>query len=199
MTKFFFLLLLLIIAVEYIQSKNVQRTYIVVRDRKIRDNRLSNYTIYDSLGKKELYRIKTISTDIDTMMLVNYPAKNMIGNLEGEWADEIFNVSFSIYSLKSYKWIDGTMKKVKKTFINKYSIEWDSKIVIMKDTFISRTMKFYDEKQNELFAEFKATSKWFGNFKYTLTIYSDYIPDAIYFFALAISDHRYQIQLLNSD
>jgi hypothetical protein len=188
---------LFIILIGYIESIKVQ--YIVVRDRGIQDNRLSNYTIYDALEKNQLYRIRTISTDIDTMILVNFPAKNMIGNLEGEWTESVFNVSFSYYSTKSHKWVDGVMKKIPKVFYNKFSIEWDSKSIVMRDSFLSNMMKFYDKQEKVLLASCKDYSSFFGKFKYKLTINSDYLPHPIYFFALAIADHRYQIRLINSE
>ena len=186
---------LFIIVIGSIESNKVKNVFMVVRDRGIQDNRLSNYTIYDASEKNQLYRIKTVSTDIDTMIMVNYPAKNMVGNLEGEWAESIFNVTFSYYSTKSHKWVDGVMKKIHKTFHNRFSIEWDSKYVLMRDSFWSNMMKFYDKQEKTLLAKCQDYSEFFGKFKYKITIYSDYLPNPIYFLALAIADHRYQIRL----
>ena len=170
------------------------RTFIVHRESAIRNNRLSNYTIYDSKEKTIVYRVKTIFTDIDTMMLIDYPAKNVIANVEGDWAVGLFNASLSIYSSKAQKWIDGIMRPTPTTLWDKYSIYWDAKQVILRYKFFSTKMGFYDRKEKEKFAWFFQYSKWYRTaIKYKVEIYSNYMPDAIYFFALAIIDHRIQL------
>ena len=194
MKIFFCLALLLFITIDCIQSQKALRTFIVHRESIIRNNRLSNYTIYDSKEKTIVYRVKTIFTDIDAMMLIDYPAKNIIANVEGEWATGVFNVSLSIYSSKAQKWIDGIIKRIPGMSSDKYTIYWDGKEIIQRYKFLSSKMGFYDKKEKEKFARFFSHSKWYQTaIRYKVEIYSNYVPDAIYFFALAIIDHRFQL------
>jgi len=197
--KLFFLLLFLIITIEYIQSKKALRTYVVKRDDKIKRKQLSAYTVYDSIGKNILYRLIPFSTDIDTIILFNYPEKNMIANLEGEWIDDIFNVTFSIYDKKLYNWMDGIIQLDKSGWSEKYVIFWNSKHLNTKNGFFSTNVSVYNAQKKELLAEFWNSSGWFSSDrKFDLKIYSDYVLDTIYFFLLAIDDHRWQIKLADA-
>jgi len=192
--KLFCFLLLLIITIEYIQSKKtLLRTYTIHRDNIVKANELSAYTVYDSSGKNILYRLKPTSTDIDTVVVTDHPGKNMVANLEGEWIAKVFHVTFSIYDKKLNEWIDGIIKKDLKEIKDKYSVEWNSKYLNTKSKFFSSKMQVYNTQQKELVAEF-GHRDWFnsGNIVFTLKIYSDQVPDIIYFFLLAINDHRIQ-------
>lgn len=182
---------LLGLTIENIYS--LHRTYTIVVEKILNENRLLNYTIYDSMGLKRLYRMRTLQNDIDTILLVDYPAKNLVGNCEGEWAWDKVDVSFSIYSYSLSKWIDGKISKRVHLLRQKYSIEWDSKEVIMKSDLFSHAMSFYTGPQEIFLGQFKDTSSLFrNNAKYQLQIYSNYMPDQIYFFALAMISHQIQ-------
>jgi len=194
--KQFSSLLLLILTIEYIQSKRIlYRTYIIERDNRIEEKQLSTYTIYDSTGKNRLYQLKTTSTNIDSLILVNYPAMDIIANLEGEWIDKIFNVTFNIYDKKLNKWIDGIIRiDSSRATGDKYSIVWNSKHFNTKNKFWLSTL-LYDTQQKEVVAESRKRHPWFngGNVKFELKTYSNQFPDAIYFFVVAIDDHRLQV------
>jgi len=193
--KLLCLLLSLAITIEYIQSKQtVHRTYIIHRDNVIQKNKLSAYTVYDSSGKIILYRLKPSSTDIDTIIVVNHPAKDMVANLEGEWVEQTFNVTFSIYDKKLGKWIDGNIKKDPSSAFDKYFIVWNMKNLSTKGKIFSSRVRVYNTNQKELLAEFRRRY-WHSFIKrqFELKTYSSEYPDIIYFFVLAINDHRIQI------
>jgi len=59
---------------------------------------------------------------IDTIVVTDHSAKNMVANLEGERVHNIFNVSFSIYDKKLDKWIDTNIKKDPSSNVNNYFI-----------------------------------------------------------------------------
>lgn len=192
--KLFCLLLLLIITIECIQSKKtIVRTYTIHRNNVVKENQLSAYTVYDLSGKNILYQLKPTSTDIDTIVVTDHPAKNMVANLEGEWIAKIFNVTFSIYDKKLNDWIDGTIKKDSKGFGEKYSVEWNSKHLNTKSKLFSSKVQVYNTHQKELVAEF-GHRDWFSSrsIVFALKTYTDQVPDIIYFFLLAIKDHRVQ-------
>jgi hypothetical protein len=195
MKLFCSILLLLIITVEYIQSKEtLHRTYIVQRDNVIQKNQLSAYTVYDSSGKNILYRLKPTSTDIDTIVVTDYPAKNMVANLEGEWVENTFNVTLSIYDKKLGKWIDGNIRKDPHSAFDKYFIFWNMKHLNTNGKLFSSRVQIRNTHQKELLAEFRRRY-WhsFRNRQFQLKTYSSEYPDIIYFFILAINDHRIQI------
>jgi hypothetical protein len=198
--KLFSLLFFLIVTIQYIQSGKTLRTYIVERDNPIRERRLSAYTIYDSTGKNILYQLKSTSTDIDTLILRKYPAKNIVANLEGEWVVDVFNVTFSIYDKKSTKWIDGTIKQNKGLFKSSYLVTWDavtwnSKYMETGNKFFSDTLQVFSTSPKVLLAEIRKRTPWFSrSVKFYVKIYSDLVPDAIYFFLMAIKDHRKQLE-----
>jgi hypothetical protein len=185
-----FFLLLFIIMIKCIQSKQPIRKYVMRRDISLDGNPLPGYSIYDTYKKKLAYRLRTISTDIDTIMLVDYPKKNIMGNLEGEWADDTFNVTFSIYDYKLNQWIDGTIKKPGAT-MNKLTIEWNKSRLVMKEKFFTGT-KIYNEWDDELLAQLQRRSGWSStsSLKFDVKIFSDKVSDPIYFFVFAIADQH---------
>jgi hypothetical protein len=170
---------------------------LVIQDKPSKKKLLSDFTVFDLSGKNQLYRLKTSATDIDSVMLVDHPAKNMIANAEGEWIDNIFNVTMSIYDKKLSKWIDGTIKRLKQSFTKTYRIEWNQKSLIIKCKFYTKTIKIYNERPEELVAEFRHRARWLNKFKYKydLKIYSDKLPDAIYLLALTIMHHADPVKI----
>lgn len=194
--KLIFLLLILFLTIEYIQSKKKLmpiRSYLVVRDYRIRENRLSSYTVYDSTGNITLFKLQSSSAiDIDTVVLTSYPEKNMVGNLEGEWAEKKFNVTYSIYDKKSNKWIDGPITKAS-AFRNVYKTKWNSNFFHTKNTWFSNIIQVYSTSKKELIAEIRKDEPWFEYVRFEVKIYSNQCPDAIYFFITVINDHRVQL------
>jgi hypothetical protein len=184
-----------------VESKpKVNRSFLVVADARTKAKPLPGFSVFDSTGKKLLYRLKTSSTDIDSMILIDYPAKNMVANAEGEWIDNIFNVSLSIYDYKLNKWTDASFRKIFDLFTGKYQILWNNESLIIKRGFFTKTIKMYNEKQNVLIAEFRYRSIWRSGFtyKYDLKIYSDKLSDAIYLFAVAIMHHTQKVSSENN-
>jgi hypothetical protein len=194
--KVFFFLLLFIISVKCIQSKKPIRTYVVRRDVSAVGNPLPEYSVYDTSEKKLSYRLKIVSSDIDTIILVDHPNKNIVANLEGEWTDKIFNVSFSIYDSKLSKWTDGNIKRSKGLFFDKFPVVWNGIRLVMKKKPFSLTRQFYEQPANKLIAQFRVRTSWTAvtRTKFDLKIFSDKVPDAIYFFMLAIVDQRQVIK-----
>ncbi len=189
--KIFLLILFLVILLQCIESKKINRSFLVIQDESNKKKPVNDFTVFDSSGKTQLYRLKASVTDIDSVMLVDHPAKNMIANAEGEWIDNIFNVTISIYDKKLNKWIDGTMKAMNGTFTKTYRIVWNQKSLIIKRRFYTKTIKIYNERPEELVAEFRHRLRWSSKaqFKYDLKIYSDQLPDAVYLLALTIMHH----------
>jgi hypothetical protein len=178
--------------IECMESKKEKRSYVIIRDKLPDEHQLYGYSIFDSTEKKRLYRLKTIHSDIDIMVLVDYPAKNVVANMEGVLLEGKLNITFSVYDYQQNKWTDGAVAESYHFLFRKYAIEWNSKPYIMKNRFSSRNNRLYNKSQNQLLAKFVKRSLWFDSVtvKYDLKIYTDELPDAVCFFAIAIIDHR---------
>jgi hypothetical protein len=196
--KITFLLVLSVILVKSIQSKKPIRTYVVGRKAMISGNPLPGYKVYDPKETRVLYQLKPMSSDVDTIILVDDQKKNIVGNLEGEWTsqwplEDKFNITFSIYDYNLNKWIDGTIKRDRGFFNQKLQIQWNEFRLVAKKSDFSYTTKLYDERGNDLLSQFRWQSVWSTSAtkpKYNLKIFSDKVPDAISFFILAIVDQR---------
>ncbi|CAF1452758.1 unnamed protein product, partial [Didymodactylos carnosus] len=126
-----------------------------------------------------------------------YPLKEIIANLEGEWEIEIDKASFPILDNRSNQLIDGNITRSFYLLRAQYSISWNGTTIIMKDHSLSTHIELRDVKQNNLLAKIRHTSGWFqrATSKYQLDVFSNKVSDAVYFFALAIMDHAFMINL----
>ncbi|CAF4711552.1 unnamed protein product, partial [Rotaria sp. Silwood1] len=88
---------------KYIESINPNRTYVLVSNGRINQNGFYGFDIFDSKEKTSLYRLRVSSSDLDIAILVDYPAKNIVANLEGIWIEWKVNVTFSVYDCKLNK------------------------------------------------------------------------------------------------
>ncbi|CAF3209001.1 unnamed protein product [Rotaria sp. Silwood2] len=193
MMKIIYFLLLFIVPIKCIEWKKENHTYVVVPNKTIRPNQLYGFRIFDSKQKTLLYQLKVSSKDMDTAMLVDNPTKNMVGNLEGIWIDKAFNITFSVYDNKLIKWTDGIIQSKWHLLSPYYTMEYNNEQFIAKWKGVSRQANVYTKNQNELLAEWRppTLSLLWKYPKYNLKIYSNKLPDAIYFFLLLVMDHRY--------
>jgi hypothetical protein len=188
----FTLILLFMLMIERMESKKEKRSYVVKRDKLPNEHNLYGYSVFDSTGKQRLYRLKTIYSSTDIMVLVDYPAKNIVANMEGVLLEGKLNVTLSIYDSSLNKWTDGSITEISSFLLKKYPIEWNSKQFVMKNRVRARTSRLYNKSQNKLLAKFARRVRWLPTspFIYDLTIYIDELPDAACFFAIAVIDHR---------
>ncbi|CAF4658357.1 unnamed protein product, partial [Rotaria sp. Silwood2] len=91
-----------------------------------------------------------------------------------------------------HKWTDGFIQRNAHMFSTDYTIQFNNQQLIAKSSNYSKNIKVYDKKKNELLAQFRARARWLSwkPVKYDLNIYSNQVPDAIYFFLVLIMDHR---------
>lgn len=187
-----FFVIFFILTDECIQSKKVVRSLVVIQDQPTKGRPITDFTVFDSSEKKQLYRLRSSTKDIDTLMVVDYPAKNMIGNAEGEWIDGKVNATLTIYDQKSAKWIEGTIQRQVKLSPEVYRMEWNKEIYLIRIPFLSKTIKISKERPDELMAYFRHRARWLNKLKYNydLKIYSAKLPDAFYLLALSIIHHK---------
>ena len=187
-----FWLALFITLIKYIESKKSIHKYILIRDDRMDKNGFSQFSVLDSHGKQYLYRLKTSYIDNnDSLVLVSYPSKDIAGYVIGRWKNETLNVTFQLFDLATNESTNGTITKIFNLYVETYLIEWNNETFLMKKKLFSIPHKFYDQNQNVL-AQFRKKFRWFNwsSIEYNLNIFIDTLPHAIYFFSLAIVDHR---------
>ncbi|CAF4111011.1 unnamed protein product [Rotaria magnacalcarata] len=165
--------------------------FLLIRDDTTDRNGLSRFSVLDSSEKQYLYRLKSSNDDSNLLLIISYPSKDVLGYVGNEWRNEILNVTFEIYNSTTNQWTNGTIKKLPNLFTEKYLIEWNSQNFMMKKKLFSIHHKFYDECENVL-AQFRMRFRWFNwtLIKYNLELFSDKLPEIIYFFLIAIVDNR---------
>jgi hypothetical protein len=89
-------LLLLTVNIISIESKHINRTYIIHKDHIMPDRRLAEFSIFDSTETQRLYRIKTYDSDIHAPVLYTSPSEQMVSIFEGEWLAHITKANISI-------------------------------------------------------------------------------------------------------
>ncbi|CAF5113545.1 unnamed protein product, partial [Rotaria magnacalcarata] len=119
-------LLVFTIFIKCIDSKEPIRSYVAIKNKTTTKGFIHEIAICDSQEKKVLYRLKTSTSDIDTIILVDQQTKNIVANLEGIWVDGTFNVTFSIYDTKLNKWTDGTIKRIARVADDDYAIKYNN-------------------------------------------------------------------------
>lgn len=191
MLKWLLIILFLEIFIKEIDCKKVLRKYVLIRDEEFDEKGRSQYSILNANENEYLYRLKTSYTDEDQIILTNYPDENQIGYVQGQWTNEIVNVTFELFDFNENQWKNGTIIKMFHLFIEKYFIQWNNESFYLKKKLFSTDWKFSDGHGNE-FARFRMRFRWFNwsLVKFNLKIFIDICPDWILFFAFIIQDHR---------
>ncbi|CAF1464850.1 unnamed protein product [Rotaria sordida] len=185
-------LLLFILLIKCIETKKVHRTYVVERNTTAREKSMYGFRILDSNEKTCLYQIRVSSKDMDTAILVDDIGKNIVANLKGTWIKNSINVTFSINDSHLNKWTDGFIQRNDNWLSIDYATQSNNQQLIARSSTFLKKVKIYDKKKNELIAQFRQRTRWTSSkpVKYILKIYSNQVPDAIYFFLVLIMDHR---------
>ena len=179
------------------QSKRVLRRYVLHKERVLSDYRLAEFTVFDSEEKNRLFRLKTFQSDIHSVELRSISSGELVGALEGEWSTKIDNASFTYLDEWTKAWKDGYITPAKHLLIYKNIITIPGRRLVMKNqALMSRTVNIRDEKSNDLLAKFTRTTGWLKStpMKYKLQVFSNAIASQVYFFAIAVMDHRWMVE-----
>jgi hypothetical protein len=197
-TSIIFTLFLLIINTSSVQSGSTDRTYIIKKDRIMSDFRLAEFSIYYPTKSQRKYRIRTHYTDHHASILYAYPSGQIMGMLEGEWSKEIPRANISILNDYSNQWIDASIEQIWRKNDKHYAVVWNGTKIIIQGKFLSSSKKMYDEVEGKVLAEFRPSSGLFVSppTSYKLTVMSKKVPDTVYFFAVAVMDHKLMIDAL---
>lgn len=174
--------LLLILFISHIQT-----TYIFSKDFFI-GYKAAEFSIFASNKPFVQYRIESDYALGQKIRLVKQSTKEVIGRLKGEWSTAPHSLRFSILNTSSEQWNNGTIKRIPDRKPTRYIIKWDNSIFWMKSQ-INGTMAFENEDENVTLATFKRIRGSFTESKrYQLWIFSNVVPEPIFFLALAVED-----------
>ncbi|CAF1133252.1 unnamed protein product [Adineta steineri] len=170
-------------------SKSARRTYLVTNSFNLfKINEFSVfiseknlvYNIKSDLGFPRKLDIIDVSTNQIICRLKNVSDRHRLQN----------DANFTILNSTSNEWISGRIIRSISFLGAKYFIKWDGYNILMKTKFGSfLTTTFEYENYSSILAKSKKRiSSLMGTAKYDLQIFSDDVPDMIYFIGVVIKD-----------
>ncbi len=192
MLMYLFFLIFTGLISESIQSEKPIREYVVKKDM-VAGFKAGQFSIYSDQDEKNLkYRIESYYSPMQKIELQTYPQKKVIGKLNahqlGTWYEAIIEILDT--RNMSNTWFTGHIKRSFAWFSDKYTVHLAERTILMKSKVVSRTFRFFNER-NKLLALYKM--RFFvasGVTKYDLKIFSNEFPDTVYILALAAHDHK---------
>jgi hypothetical protein len=185
-------MLLLTVYIISLESKNVNRTHIIHKDRIMSDHRLAEFSIFDSTETQHQYHIKAYASEIHAAVLYSSPSEQMVGIFGDEWLVYITKANISILDTHSNRWSDESITTKFDFFKDKYVISLYGTSIILKGKALMIDCELYDKKRGKLFAKFQPPSRFatWTPYKYKLEVFFNKVSNAVYFFALATMDHK---------
>ncbi|CAF3690398.1 unnamed protein product [Rotaria sp. Silwood1] len=182
--------ILLLSFITIIACSTSKREYVIKKDF-FTGVKAGEFSVYDRTGKNLQYRIESRYNALHSVELVAYPSKQAIARLKNQITLLLYKGTLEILDAKSNKWITGTINQKLKVLNHKSIINWNGRQLSMKHNIPSFTTKFFDEAQrNRLVAEYRIhmVASTVAN-KYTMKIFTDEIPDALFLLCLTVRDH----------
>ncbi|CAF1436002.1 unnamed protein product [Rotaria sp. Silwood1] len=182
--------ILLLSFITIIACSTSKREYVIKKDF-FTGVKAGEFSVYDRTGKNLQYRIESRYNALHSVELVAYPSKQVIARLKNQITLLLYKGTLEILDAKSNKWITGTINQKLKVLNHKSIINWNGRQLSMKHNIPSFTTKFFDEAQrNRLVAEYRIhmVASTVAN-KYTMKIFTDEIPDALFLLCLTVRDH----------
>ena len=180
----------------FVKVDGANRRYRLFRDEQLNEDGLSQFSVLNWDRNEYLYRLKTFRLGEDgsnQITLKKYPEEHSVGFVQGQWTGDSFNVYFDVYDEGLSQWINGTIEKHSTLVVERYSFDYDGRTFEMSKKIFSRKKKFFEsQKKNSVLGDFYLSFRWFhwSLVEYQLKIYSDQLPDRIYFIFIPIFDQR---------
>jgi hypothetical protein len=190
----FFTLILLVIILIYVpvNSENNIRNYFI-RTHFLADYKKREYDIFDQSENNIQYFIEARRTFGENIQIVASPSKQVVGKLKRDYFSfwYKYKATISVLDPHSNRWIEGKIKQNTKLIGTKYTIEWNGERISMTTKFATMSIEFWDEKNKTRLAQLqKRLSSIILTNRYDLTVFSNKIPDAIYFLTVAVHDYN---------
>jgi hypothetical protein len=180
----------MIVLIKGIFSQGTNRTYLIKKDF-LSGPKGGEFTIYDSQGKNQLYRMESKLGVTHNVKLYQGSTKtNPLALLKGKISVILYKATISILNEKSNQWKNGTFQQNFKIIGNKFIINFNNVNISMEGKGASLDTTFIDQSNQNILAKFrKRVSSLFWRNKYDLQVLSDKFPDQIYFLGVAARDH----------
>ncbi|CAF0785475.1 unnamed protein product [Adineta steineri] len=145
------------------------------------------FAIFDAAGVKQQYRIESQFGTMENPKVVAYPSKEIVATLQEKFVNLMYNGIISILDPTSDEWISG---KIYHKFLDDIFIEWNGhRVRILRKKGDDRSLFFRDEINGTILANSEKKSKFkYFSIKYDVKVFSDELPDAIYFLGIAVAN-----------
>lgn len=163
------------------------RSYILSKDFWI-GYKAGEFSIFNTKKPLIQYRIESNYALGQKIQLIKSSTREVIAKLKSIWSSNPLRTRFAIRHASSECWINGTLSRIATKPLRKYIIHWNNTIVVMTNVMNGSTL-LENEEQDETLATFTAIStSILGSKNYLLRIFSDVLPDAVFFLAIAVED-----------
>ncbi len=166
------------------------RSYFIKKDSS-NVFKLGEFSIFDSSQNHLFYRIKSYYAVGGELKLIDVSSNKAIGQLKNAITLSSFEANFSIFDSSSDQWINGKIERMYRTLAKKYIIKWNRQSIFMETKLFSSTTTFEHEYHSGVLAKIQKRSfSLMQPNRYDLQIFSDDLPAAFYFLALAVKDQN---------
>ncbi|CAF1278535.1 unnamed protein product, partial [Didymodactylos carnosus] len=166
-----------------IHSKVTNRTSLIKKDF-LSDLRGGEFPVYDSTGKKQLYRMESKISKTHNVQVFATSSKKVLAELAARVTSIMYKGNISVLDTNLNQWKNGTIEHG-----NKFRIFWNGQRISMEGKGNSLDTTFRDESNLNILAQFKKSkSSLFSKSKYYLQVFSDTLPDTFYFLGVAARD-----------
>ncbi|CAF2392582.1 unnamed protein product [Rotaria sp. Silwood2] len=149
------------------------------------------FSVYDKSGKDLQYRMESRITGLHKIDLIAYPSKQTVARLNNKITWFLYEATFEILDPATQQWTTGTISQNLRILNHRSVIQWNGRRLLMEHNVASLTTRFLDDQQGgQLVAEYQVSLPslvWAT--KYSLQIFTDDLPDAIFLFGLAARDY----------
>ncbi|CAF1398017.1 unnamed protein product [Adineta steineri] len=170
-------------------SKSARRTYLVKKDLFS----LLKFSQFSILVPENhlVYRIKSYYTFGRKLEVIHVPTNQIVCRLQNKPSFIQKAINFTIHNSTSDEWIPGKIILTPSGFDSKFIIKWDGYSIAMTTKFGSLTTTFEYEYHSGILAKFKKRiSSLVWRTKFDLQVFSNDLPDTIYFIGLAIKEQN---------
>lgn len=173
-----------------VMSSMATREYSIRRDIIV-GVKAPEFSVFDPSGKNLIYRIESKFWGLHKIELVSRPSKQVVGRLTNKITFLLYEANFEILDPTTQQWVPGTIKQNFKILNHRSTIEWNGRRLSMEHNIASLTTRFLDDQQGgNLVGEYKVSlHSLIWATKYSMKIYDDSLPEAIFLFGLAARDY----------
>ncbi|CAF1171692.1 unnamed protein product [Didymodactylos carnosus] len=132
-----------------IHSKVTNRTYLIKKDF-LSDLKGGEFPVYDSTGKKQLYRMESKIGKTHNVQVFATTSKKVLAELAARVASAMYKGNIAVLDTNLKQWKNGTIEHG-----NKFRVFWNGQRISMEGKGNSLDTTFRDESNSNILAQFK--------------------------------------------